>query len=167
MTPRRLPLRDPVGAEVRRTRAQRRVGFEAKCSVCGETRPEALIEGSKPMICAECSRKANGQSITDLHHVAGRRNHSLTVPVPVNDHRAELTPAMYDWPRETRENPDEAPLLAFAAHIRGFCDMHSYSMEELLLPGAELLEDLHSLLARDLGQKYWVKLGMRTQRRKR
>lgn len=163
---RRLPLRDPIGYELRRSRAQRRVGFGAVCSWCGEDRPEALIPGSKPMICAECRREADGQAIMDLHHVSGRANDSLTIPVPANDHRAELSTAMMDWPEETRENQDGAPLLAIAARIRGSCDMHIYQMESLLLPSAELLEHLHGLFANRLGRKYWTKPGTQRDRPK-
>lgn len=159
---RRLPLRDPIGYEMRRSRAQRRVGFGAVCSWCGEDRPEALIAGSKPMVCAECRREADGQAIMDLHHVSGRANDSLTIPVPANDHRAELTAAMMDWPKETRENQDGAPLLAIAARIRGSCDMNIYQMESLLLPSAEFLEQLHALLTKTFGEKYWIEPGSRS-----
>jgi len=154
---RRLSLRDPIGYELRRSRAQRRVGFGAECSWCGEDRPEALIAGSSPLICAECRREADEQPVMDLHHVSGRANDSLTIPVPVNDHRAELSTAMMDWPKETRENPDGSHLLAIAGRIRGFCDIHIYLIESLLLPSAELLEHLHALFAKRLGRKYWTK----------
>jgi hypothetical protein len=92
----------------------------------------------------------------DLHHVSGRANDSLTIPVPVNDHRAELTTAMMDWPKETRDNLEGAPLLAVAARIRGSCDMNAYQMESLLLPGAEFLEHLHALFTEKFGEKYWT-----------
>ncbi len=161
---RRLPLRDPIGYELRRSRAQRRVGFGAVCSWCGEDRPEALIPGSKPLICAECKREIEGKPIIDLHHVSGQANDSLSTPVPVNDHRAELSTAMMDWPKETRENPEGSPLLAIAGRIRGFCDMHIYLIESLLLPSAELLEHLHSLFSKVFGEKYWIMPGRRRNR---
>lgn len=159
--PRRLPLRDPIGYELRRSRAQRRVGFGAVCSWCGEDRPEALIPSSKPLICAECQREARGQATMDLHHVSGRANDSLTIPVPVNDHRAELSTAMMDWPKETRENPHGSPLLATAGRIRGFCDLLFYLMEGLLLPSAEYLEHLDSSFSTDFGKIYWTNCGSR------
>lgn len=155
--PRKLPLRDPIGYELRHTRAQERVGLGAKCAGCAEERAEALIPGSNPMICAQCWRKANGQSVMDLHHIPGRANDDLTASVPVNDHRAELTPAMYDWPKNTSENPDGAPLLADAARIRGFCDFVVYLMEKILLPSAENLEGLHVTLERSPGKKDSIK----------
>ena len=153
--PRKLPARDPIGKELRRSRAQRRVGTNSRCA-CGESRPEALIEGSKPITCASCRRKEKGLPIVDQHHVAGKANHDLTIPVPVNDHRAILTPDMYDWPRETRENPSGSPLLAAAACIRGFCDTLIYLVEVLLYWIAEFLEDLHSFLVDRLGETYWI-----------
>lgn len=164
---RRLPLRDPIGYELRRSRAQRRVGFGAVCSWCGEDRPEALIPGSEPMVCAECKREALGQPTMDLHHVSGQANDSLTIPVPVNDHRAELSTAMMDWQKGTRENRDGSPFLAIAARIRGFCDMLLYLMETLLLPSADHLEHLHKLFTEVFGKKYWSEPGSRRNRSKR
>jgi hypothetical protein len=149
-----LPTRDPIGKAQRRSRAERRIGYGSKCA-CGESRPEALIADSVPMACAECKRRQKGQSITDRHHVAGRANHDLTIPVLANDHRAILTPAMYDWPKETRENPTGSPLLAAAGCIRGFCDTVVYLIEKLILWIAELLENLHEQLTCILGDNYW------------
>jgi hypothetical protein len=132
-----------------------------KCASCGESRPEALIAGSKPMVCAECKRRQKGQSVMDYHHVAGKRNHDLKIPVLANDHRAVLTPAMYEWPKETRENPDGSPLLAATACIRGFCDFVIYLTKNLLLWAAELLEALHEALEKRYGKQYWKKLGIK------
>ena len=162
----RIPARDPIGKEIRRSRAQRRVGHGAKCA-CGESRPEALIAGSNPMICAECKRKHKGQAVMDQHHPAGRANHEITVPVPTNDHRAILTPAMYDWPKQTRENPTGSPLLAAAACIRGFCDTVIYLVENLIYWIAEFLEFLHEELVREFGESYWEALKIRYTVRRR
>jgi hypothetical protein len=71
---------------------------------------------------------------------------------------------MMDWPKETRENPDGSPLLAAAGRIRGFCDLHVYLLESLILPTAELLEHLHSFLYKTFGSKYWIKPGSRQNR---
>ena len=76
----------------------------------------------------------------DLHHVAGKQNHDLTIPVPVNDHRAVLTPAMYDWAKATLENPTHSPFLAAAACIRGYIDTVRYLNDKLLPWIAEFLE---------------------------
>jgi len=87
---RKSATRDPGGAYRRKVAAARRVGIGARCA-CGEDRPEALIAGSKPMICAACERAAKGRSTTDDHHSFGRANNPATIRVPVNDHRADLS----------------------------------------------------------------------------
>src|SRR5713101_4763503 len=99
---RRLPKRDPIAAYKREVTAARRIGVGAQCA-CGEARPEALLEGSNPIICAECDRKRKGMTTTDGHHVAGEANDPTKIPVPVNDHRAELSTAQADWPEQTLE----------------------------------------------------------------
>lgn len=147
---------DPIGRERRRSRAQQHVGIDAKCVRCGEMRPEALIAGSNPMICAKCQREQNGMSVSDEHHPPGKSNHMLKIPVPVNDHRATLTPAMYEWPRKIRENPNGSPVLAAAGCILGFCDTVIYLMEELLYWIAEMLQCLDAILIEKLGNRYWM-----------
>jgi hypothetical protein len=74
---------------------------------------------------------------------------------------------MYDWPRETRENPTGSPLLEAAGCIRGFCDFIVYLLDELLLWVAELLEALHKELVHRFGECYWqvVKIGSTERRR--
>ena len=149
------PKRDPIGAYARKNAAARRVGKNAKCS-CGETRPEALISGSNPIECAECKRKRQGEKLTDDHHPAMKVNNETTIPVRVNDHRAELNVAQYDWPKETRENLDGSPLLAAAGCVRGFVDTVVYLIERLVLWVADMLEKLDAYLAQKLGCKWWV-----------
>lgn len=150
----RLPQRDPIGAYRRGVTAQRVIGAR-KCA-CGETRPDALIAESEPTTCAECKRKSEGRSTFDDHHPAGKANDPTTIPVPVNDHRADLSVAQRDWPKETLENRDGSPLLADAARIRGFVDTHNYLIERLLLTRAERLERLNAYLVKKLGQKWWA-----------
>lgn len=165
---RKLPPNNAMRKYQRKSVAARRVGPEAKCA-CGEDRPEALIAGSKPTVCAECQRKKRGQKIRDDHHAASEANSSVTIPVPVNDHRAVLSPAQYDWPKRTLENPDGSPLLAGAGCIRGFVDTALYLMEKLLLWTADMLEALDALLSQKLGPKWWQEtdLDKFTPRRKR
>jgi hypothetical protein len=151
---RELPRRDPIRAHQRRQAAARRVGENARCA-CGETRPEALIAGSKPMICAECQRKSEGKDITDDHHPAGKANSPITIPVPANDHRAELSTVQYDWPDETLENPDGSPILKGAACIRGSTDVIFYIIKEFLLWVADMLEVLDSFMVATHGQNWW------------
>lgn len=92
----------------------------------------------------------------DDHHVAGKPNDPTTVPVPVNDHRAELSTAQYDWPKQTRENPDSSPLLRAAACVRGFVDYIIYLLKKMLLWIPEMLENLHAYLREKLGPKWWI-----------
>ena len=154
------PSRDPIRKHQRDSAAARRVGLDAKCA-CGEARPLALIPGSKPMICAACDRRRREQKTEDDHHVAGKANSPVTSPIFVNDHRAILSPAQYEWPKETLENPHGDQHRQMAAWIRGFIDIQqcrsnemrhlinellsiidkqSYLLEELLRPLPEMLE---------------------------
>jgi hypothetical protein len=149
----KIPPRDPIRAYARKTTAARRVGEGKKCA-CGEDRPEALAPNSNPTECFECERIRFGKSTEDDHHVAGKANDRTTIPVPVNDHRTELSPAQYDWSKATLENPEGSPLLASAACIRGFVDTVIYLIKALLLPKAEMLEVLDAYLKSKLGPKW-------------
>jgi hypothetical protein len=151
----KMPVpRNPIRAHTRKTIAARRVGEGNKCS-CGEDRPEALLPGRKPTICAKCERTKRKVVTEDRHHVAGKANDPTTIRVPANDHRARLSVDQYDWPRPTLENPDGSPLLASAACIRGFVDTMLYLIEKILLPKAETLETLDAYLKNTLGPKWW------------
>lgn len=152
---RRLPIRDEIAAYQREVVAERRVGEGAQCA-CGESRAEALIPSSDPVICAACDRKKKGKNPSDQHHPAGDANSPVTVPILVNDHRAELSVAQYDWPQETLENSDGSPLLAAAASIRGYSDTNIYLIQNLLLRSPEILEELDAFLAKERGPKWWI-----------
>jgi hypothetical protein len=145
--------------------AARRVGLDNACP-CGESRPEALIPGSNPMICAGCDRKRRGRKTSDHHHLFAISNSPVSVSIPVNDHRASLSVSQHNWPRETLENRDGSPLLSSAAKIRGFIDFVVYLMQEHLLPIATMLELLDTILRRKLGTKYWEKLKLKALERK-
>jgi hypothetical protein len=108
------------------------------------------------MICAACQREKLRHSVLDDHHVAGEANDSTTTSIPVNDHRAVLSPAQYEWPEETWENPLASPILAGAACMRGYCETDSYLVASILLPKAEMLEALDAFLKKRLGPKWWV-----------
>ena len=148
--------RDPIATFERETRAARRVGQGSRCHLCGEDRPWALIPGSKPLICAACQRKKLGHSLLDNHHPAGEANDPTTTPIPVNDHRAILSPQQYEWPPETWENPAGSPVLAGAACMRGYCETDNYLVSSLLIPKAEMLEALDAYLIKRLGPEWWV-----------
>lgn len=92
----------------------------------------------------------------DRHHVDGRANSPITVPVTVNDHRAELTVAQRDWPQETLENPNRSPLLAAAASIRGLVDYVTYLIRHTILWIPEMLEALDRLLRDLVGPLWWT-----------
>jgi len=146
--------RDPIRAYARKASAARRVGEGHKCA-CGEDRPEALIPGSNPTECYRCERIRCGEIAEDEHHVAGKANHPATAPTPINDHRARLSVAQYDWPRETLANPNRSPLLAAAACIRGVIDYLYYLIETYLAWIPEMLEVLDSFLVTKLGSTTW------------
>jgi hypothetical protein len=152
---RKLPQRDPIAAHQRKVTAARRVGNNAKCTGCGEDRPEALIKSSKPRVCHECSRKRQGKTDRDRHHIAGAANSPITVSIRANDHQARLSFDQYDWPQRTLENPDGSPLLTLAARTRGFGDFVPYLIEQLL--DAEKLEDLDAVLTELHGSRWWLK----------
>lgn len=147
--------RDPAGAYRRKVLAARRVGKGAACA-CGETRPEAFIPNSKPITCAACDRKRKGATTMDAHHSAGKPNSPVKIPTPVNDHRAELSVAQQDWPKETRENPNGCPLLAGAGCVRGFIDYVVYLIRSGLQWVAEMLEALSAYLKEKLGVNWWI-----------
>jgi hypothetical protein len=151
----RIPQGDRIAAQARRAEAQRRVGIDAKCG-CGEDRPEALIRKESDVACAACARKRKGKITVDNHHVAGKANSRVTIPVPVNDHRARLSVDQYDWPKKTLENPERSPLLAAAACIRGFINTVIYLMEKVLLWIAEMLERLDEYLSGQCGPQWWL-----------
>lgn len=93
----------------------------------------------------------------DEHHIAGKANSPITVSIPANDHRAELSVAQHEWPKETLENRDGCPLLRGAACIRGFRDTVVYYMSEFMLWIAEMLELLSARLIEAWGRKWWLK----------
>ena len=157
----KLPPRDPRAVHRRDEISARRIGCDDSCA-CGEARPEALISGSNPRICYGCDRRRNVRRLTDAHHIAGQANSSLMILVPVNDHRAELSKAQYDWPKRTLQNPDHSPLLAGAAHLRGFADLMVYLQRSFMLWVADMLELLDTLLERKLGRKWWKDTKLKT-----
>ena len=129
--------RDPIGAWLRDTRAQRRVG-SAPC-VCGESRPFALITGRSPAICYRCDRRAHGREPYELNHVFGKRNSALTIRYPINDHRAVLSVAQYRWPPGALENPNGSVLLASVAESHGLYDNTEHMLAEHKANSAKLL----------------------------
>jgi hypothetical protein len=155
-------LRDPIASFEREARAARRVGHGSRCRICGEARPLALIPGSEPTICANCQRVKLGRSTLDNHHPAGEANDPTTIPIPVNDHRAILSPQQYEWPQETWTNPAGSPVLRGAASMRGYTETSDYLGASLLISNAEMLEALDVFLTKRFGPKWWVGTEMET-----
>jgi hypothetical protein len=149
----KFPQRDPGAAYKRRVAAERRFPPGSRCA-CGETRPEAFVS-KNPVTCAACDRVSHGKSTLDHHHPAGESNSPITIPIPVNDHRAELSPAQYDWPKATLENRNGSPLLVRAACIRGYIDTSDYLMDTLLRDQAEFWELMDQLLVEKFGPRWW------------
>ena len=147
------PSRDPIATFERESKAARRVGQGSQCYICEEARPLALISAT---ICAACQRWLRGYSLHDEHHPAGHANDPIRIPIPVNDHRAILSPKQYEWPQETWENPEGSPVLAEAASIRGYYETTEYFADGLLLPDVEFLEALDPFLKERLGPRWWV-----------
>ena|SRR6266436_612156 len=156
---RKLPTPDPKGAHRRKVVAARRVGFSTSCS-CGEGRPEALISGSNPRVCAACKRTTTGKTTKDDHHFAGKANNPTTISVPVNDHRARLSVAQAEWPKSTLANLEGSPLLAAAACVRGFIDTVLYLIERGLLWIVDMLEKLDEFQVNKLGPQWWLNTGI-------
>jgi len=149
----KISERDPIRSNARKTTAARRIG-EGQACACGESRPQAL---EKIVMCTACIRISRGMNTADKHHVAGKANSPVTIPIFVNDHRADLSEAQHDWPQETLENPDGSPLRAASACIRGFIDTNLYLIEKLLRWIADMLDILDTFLVTTLGPKWWEK----------
>ena len=149
-----MPDRDPIRAAARRSRSQRRIGAGRSCE-CGERRPAALIVGSDPLMCFDCERRQRDRSTCDLHHVAGRANHEITIPIPANDHRAVLSELQYEWPKQILRNPNKSPLRAAAACIRGLIDTIKYLLDELIGWIPDFLFSLDKALTQEFGPLWW------------
>jgi hypothetical protein len=135
---------DPIGAWLRSTRAQRRVGPGAVCA-CGESRPYALIAGRVPPCCFRCDRIAQARSQHEDNHVFGQRNSDLIIRYPINDHRV-LSVAQYRWPPGTLDNPNKSVLLASVARSHGLYDNIEHMLAEHKADSAQLAH-IEELLA--------------------
>lgn len=121
--------RDPIGAWLRETRAQRRVGNAAACT-CGEARPFALITESTLPTCFRCERLAHGREPYEDNHVFGKANSGLKIRYPINDHRAVFSVKQYRWPPSALENPTGSPLLEGVARMHGAYDNVEHMLAE-------------------------------------
>jgi hypothetical protein len=120
---------DPIGAWLRETRASRRVGRRAACR-CGETRPFALISGRSPPTCFRCERLAHDREPYENNEVYGKRNSTLAIRYPINDHRAVFSVKQYGWPPGALDNPNGSPLLEGVARHHGAYDNIEHMLDE-------------------------------------
>ena len=75
-----------------RERRRRTIGAGARCAICGESQPFALLRVGKKHLCYEHRlRRA-----TEVHHAAGLRR-GPTLVTPSNDHLV-LTARQLAWP---------------------------------------------------------------------
>lgn len=146
---------DPIANYARKSVSARRIGVGRQCA-CGENRPEALVPKSEPIMCARCKRKKEDKSTVDQHHVAGTANSEVTVPVDVNDHRAELNVAQENWEKPILSNPNGCPVISVAGKIRGVADTHIYLLEQLMIENPTMLVALSEFLEKKLGPNWWV-----------
>ena len=108
------------------------------------------------MICARCRRIKQGKSTIDEHHVGGKANDSTTIPIDINDHRAELSTSQQDWEAPILENPDGCPIIAAAGRIRGFADTVIYLLQQLVRSIPRMLVALSAYLKETLGARWWI-----------
>jgi hypothetical protein len=154
---------DPIGAWLRGTRAQRRVGREAACA-CGEVRPFALISGRSPPICFRCERLAQGREPYENNHVFGKRNSALTIRYAINDHRAGLSVKQLDWTPETLENANGDPLLEAMARFHGLDDNVVHMLVDCIA-FAPKLKHVQDLLVAVYGPNWLTKLEAAARKR--
>jgi hypothetical protein len=148
------PSRKTIAQFARSAAARRSIGENRQCD-CGESRPEALVRGSNPLVCYECFQSKRGLTTFENHHPAGKANNPATIPVPANDHRADLSVFQYDWPQKTLRNPDKSPLLSFAANVRGHIETVDYLNRALLASLPEMFEAMDKFLEKKLGRNWW------------
>jgi hypothetical protein len=151
----RTARRTGPDAAARREQALRRLGTRTpRCQVCGEADPIVLTGTTPDILCATCRQQVQGRSGIEQHHVAGRHNDPLTVPVDANDHR-RLSDAQRDWPPPTLRNPEQSPLRRAAAALRGFLDWVRLMVDRLLGWIPAFLEGLDDVLQATWGPRWW------------
>ncbi len=143
---------NPIKTDARHARRRRVLPPDARCA-CGEQDPRCLIETDHGIQCYACHARDTGRPDAEHHHIAGRHNLAMTVPIPNNEHRI-LSDCQQDWPTTTLRNPDRSPLLQAAAAIRGWLDILVVILERAIgwIPG--FLEALDAWLCARLGPEW-------------
>lgn len=144
---------NPMQSAARERRRQRQLGPDAACA-CGARDPRCLTRRDSEIVCAECLARRDGRPTDEQHHVAGRPNSDLVVPIPANEHRI-LSDLQEDWPDATRRNPDGSPLLAAAARLRGWLDILTLMIDRTVGQIPEMLEALDAWLRERIGHRWW------------
>jgi hypothetical protein len=140
--------------DMRHAQRQRRFGPEARCSLCGESDPIALVGRD---LCYGCQAHQAGRPDVELHHVAGRHNSDVTVPLPANEHRL-ASDMQQAWPQGTLRNANSSPLLRASSSIRGFLDILRLIIDRVLGWIPEYLEKLDASLTSHFGRRWWNEL---------
>ena len=140
--------------DMRRAQRRRRFGPDARCAICGESDPIALVGSG---LCYGCQVERAGKPDVEQHHVAGRHNSDVTVPLPLNEHRL-ASDMQQDLPQRALRNPDSSPLLKASSSIRGFLDILRLIIDRVLGWIPEYLEKLDTSLTSLFGQRWWMEL---------
>jgi hypothetical protein len=103
---------------------------------------------------------AHGRSPIEDHHVLGRANDPITIPVPGNLHR-QLSDRQRDWPRELRRHSHRDPLIWMATALLSHQEMLALSLALLdwLIPA---LPTIAAALRETYGEEWWIALELST-----
>jgi hypothetical protein len=113
---------DPIGRDLTRDRARRRLPPDARCLLCGEPDPEVL---------AERPRNSLPASVLEIHHVAGRVNDpDLTVVLCLNCHRRMSARMPTYGVVLHREQPGSTPerMVSLLRGLAVFCEQLAISL---------------------------------------
>ena len=137
-------------------RRRRHGGGASRCTAtgCTETDPRGLTGAGDAVLCAEHRAAAAGRARSELHHVAGRRNSHVVVPLLGNWH-AQLSHEQMGWPPELLRNPEADPLLRAIAAVRGSRETTTVILDEVLGPLEFELSNLRDFLA-DAAGPDWI-----------
>ncbi len=142
----------------RRAKRTRVLGKDARCERCGWAEPTALTKRDGQVLCYECRCVEDRRATMEDHHILGKANDPVTIPVPGNLHRG-LSDAQQDWPQELRRNPARDPLVWLAQACRGLSD-HLAWWVKVLAAVARWLVNLAAALRREHGETWWTALGI-------
>ena len=125
---------------------------------CKETNPFTMVGCHPDIWCYEHQLLNMGKHPYESHHQAGQHNSDVEADVPGNDHRV-ISELQAHWPEDTLRNPEQSPLLAAAAAIRGWMDVLRIILDRSVGWIPEFLEWLHVVLVDLFGGDWWTRLG--------